>query len=61
MSASFRGRCRTITCLDHTSQRLTTVAAGPVGLAEALALIDRQAADGAWSYTCCTMRASTIS
>ena len=37
--------------LDHTRQRLTTVAAGPVGLAEALALIDRQAADGAWSYT----------
>jgi hypothetical protein len=36
--------------LDHQKRRLTIVRSGSADLAQILALLDRQAADGAWSY-----------
>jgi hypothetical protein len=36
---------------DDGKRRITVTSTGPVTLAEALAIIDRQATDGAWSYS----------
>jgi hypothetical protein len=36
--------------LDHERRRLTIVRSGPTDLVQILAALDRQAADGAWSY-----------
>jgi hypothetical protein len=35
---------------DDRKRRVVVTSVGPVTLAEALAIIDRQAAEGAWSY-----------
>ena len=36
--------------IDHSSRRLTIVGSEPVGLPDVLAALDRQIAEGAWSY-----------
>jgi hypothetical protein len=36
--------------LDHARQRLTIIGRDPAGVADVLAWLDRQAADGAWGY-----------
>jgi hypothetical protein len=36
--------------LDHARQRLRIIGRDPAGVADVLAWLDRQAADGAWAY-----------
>lgn len=36
--------------VDHDTRRIAVTATDPVGLSDALALLDRQVAEGAWSY-----------